>query len=205
MHLLLAGFLFLAPIAPLNPMEQDTLPSMAIHVSAGLNGPNGIVTAGPTIASRLEFLVAHPFVVRLSAQGDLQKVRSAQYPDGDLWSMKFGFEGFYYRGTDRLMGYIGAGAVFAVHSFNPEDRVLDSLNSLYGYTDIGMDSRFGYRIFLGMRFKKHYSLEVAVTEESPDFTFTGTYEGNTTSRSRDGTRTSAFSVMLGMTFPILKH
>ena len=52
------------PIAPLNPVAEDTLTATNIHISAGVTTPNGVLSTGPEISVKYEMLAVHPMVVR---------------------------------------------------------------------------------------------------------------------------------------------
>ena len=201
---LLAGWLCL-PLAPLNPLEQDTLASMNLHVTAGVASPNGVVSAGPAASVKYEMLVVHPFVLRGGVDFRYGKTVSPLFPRGRLFSGTFSLEGFYYRGTDHLLGYIGLGAIYALHSFSSDPTTADSLRAFESVSSVGIRPRLGYRLTLGLRFKKSYSLEVAITELRPDFVKHGSYAGGVTSTHREETRTGGFRVTVGYLFQLSRR
>jgi hypothetical protein len=199
--LLLATWLTL-PIAPLNPVKEDTLSDMSVHFTAGLSNPNGIVTAGPIFSVNYEMLVLHPFMVRGTVDFRYGRMRSNLFPQGHLWSTMLGADAIYYRGTDYLTGYIGFGFVYAFHNFVPFDATADSLRVNEGVVDVDMKQKWGYRLILGLRYHKSYSLEVGVVELEPDFRITGADSNSMETRSYQTTRTGSFRITLGYLFEI---
>ena len=199
--LLMTSWLCL-PIAPLNPVEEDTLASISLHFTAGLSNPNGIVTAGPMVSAKYEMLAIHPFMVRGTMDLMYGRVTSNLFPKGHLWSMMFGADAIYYRGTNHLTGYIGLGIVYAVHHFDPFDGTADSLLAYERITRVDLKQRFGYRLTLGLRYHKSYSLEIGVVELKPDFKKTGMDGHGRETRSYETTRTGSFRITLGYVFEI---
>ena len=115
------------PLAPLNPVEEDTLASSSLHFTVGVAKPNGIVTAGPLVSAKYEMLVLHPFVVRGTIDFKYGRVTSHLYPNGHLYSTLLGLDAIYYRGTKYLTGYLGLGPVLSFQSFKWFDQTADSL------------------------------------------------------------------------------
>ena len=199
--LLLASLLYL-PIAPLNPVAQDTLPSLAFHFTGGVAGPNGIVSAGPELSAKCEMLVLHPFVVRGTVDLRYGQTTSNLFPQGHLYVTTVGADAIYYRGTHFLTGYIGFGFLYAFHRFDSFDRTADSLYASEGVADVQIDPQNGYRLILGLRYRRNYSLEVSVSEVRPDFRKIGVGEDGSEVRSYQATRTGSFKVTLGYIVPI---
>jgi hypothetical protein len=200
-ELLLAGWLC-APLAPLNPLEQDTLPSQTIHITVGMAGPGGIVSTGPELGFKYEALVIHPFVLR--GGGDLKYARTTSnlFPKGNLYSAALSCDALYYRGTNRLTGYVGIGAVFAASHFVSSSTTADSLLQHEHVTSVDMRPKLGYRITLGLRVHRWYSLELAITEIRPDFVKHGVGPNGVTSRLLESTRTGGFRFTVGRVFPV---
>jgi len=190
------------PLAPLNPIEEDTLAPMNLHFTAGLANPNGIVSAGPVFSANYEMLVIHPFMVRSSVDFRYGRMTSNLFPKGHLWSMMVGVDAIYYRGTHFLTGYIGLGLVYALNHFSPFHDTADSLLQSEGITAVDMQANTGYRLVLGLRYHKSYSLEVSVVELRPDFRKTGSDGSGMEVRSYQTTRTGSFRVTLGYLFEI---
>jgi len=199
--LLLTALLYM-PLAPINPVDQDTLPSLALHLKAGMAGPNGVVSVGPDVSAMLEMLVIHPFVVRGTLDGRYGQVKSALFPNGHLYTASCGADAIYYRGTNRLTGYFGIGYFYTVHHFSPFRRTADSLMVNEGLSSVDVQPKFGYRLILGLRFSRIYSLEISVDDLHPDFKMTGIAAEGVESRSYKTTRTGAFRVTLGYVLPI---
>ncbi len=199
--LLMASWLCL-PIAPLNPIEEDTLASINLHFTAGVANPNGIVSAGPVVTAKWEMLAVHPFMVRGTTDFKYGRVTSHLFPQGHLYSMMLGADAVYYRGTNHLTGYIGFGIVYAFHHFASFDTTTDSLYRLEEVTTVDVEQAFGYRLTLGLRYHRCYSLEIAVVELKPDFKKTGRDPVNREFRTYQATRTGSFRVSVGYLFEI---
>lgn len=199
--LLLTALLYM-PLAPINPVEQDTLPPLALHVQAGMAGPNGVINVGPEASAMVEMLIIHPFVVRGRLDARYGQMKSSLFPKGNLYTASLGADMFYYRGTNQLTGYIGFGAFYTVHHFSPFTRTSDSLLTNEGYTDVDIQAKAGYRLILGVRFSRVYSLEVSVDDLHPEFLMTGERANGVESRDYKTTRTGAFRITLGYVLAI---
>ncbi len=204
--LLLLGWLSL-PLAPLNPIEQDTIAAMNLHLSAGVTSPNGIVSASPEMSIKYEFRPAHPFIVRTEADFRLGSVgtlfwpagneRQAMYLEGSYRSALLGLDILYYRGTDRLTAYLGAGIVQSFNEFDADQKSRDLLRSRYGIDQIDMSQRVGYRFTLGLRFHRTYAFEVAITQMEPNFVFGRDFGDGTFSKETVPTQFSSFRFTFG--------
>lgn len=204
--LLLIAWLSL-PLAPLNPVEQDTIAGMNLHLSAGVTSPNGIVSAGPELSLKFELRPAHPLVVRTELDLRFGAVGTRFFPGGsnnpsmyltgNYQSALTGVDLLYYRGTDRLTAYLGLGLVYAFNRFDPSDESLALLRADYGVDDIDMSQKLGYRLTLGLRFHKAYAFEIAVTQIKPDFVFGRDYGNGTYSKEYFPTQFSGFRFTLG--------
>ena len=122
--LILATILSL-PMYPLNPIEQDTLNFTNLHISAGIAGPAAMISPGPEISIKYEQLYDHPFLFRASMDYRYGRIESEQYPEGAVHRNKFILEAIYYRGTDDMTAYIGAGPVIEFNSLD-EDFSINS-------------------------------------------------------------------------------
>jgi hypothetical protein len=212
LELLLAGWLCL-PLAPLNPIQQDTLDQMALHGFAGMHTANATVATGPELGLKYEVLAVHPLLLRCGMEYRFGQLRSATVPDGDLHQFNFSADAIYYRGTNRLTGYVGIGVVFNYGAFNALPSVIDSL--MQGYLDddplnpvieagVGVEAKLGYRITLGLRFRETTSLEICITEVRPEFTYRQTYASGARSESHENFRNNSFSVTVGYIVPLLR-
>lgn len=199
--LLLVTWLAL-PLAPLNPTEEDTLASMSAHFTASVTAPNGIVSAGPELSAKYEMLVVHPFVVRGAVDLKYCRTVSELFPKGQLLSLPLSLDAFYYRGTDRLTGYIGFGGMYTINSFSPNASTIDSLMQHQSVNDVTMRNEFGYRLTLGLRYKKVYSLELSISEVYPDFVLHGRDPEGGETRSHMTTRVGGFRLSIGYLFTI---
>ncbi|MEW5795519.1 MAG: hypothetical protein AB1772_04080 [Candidatus Zixiibacteriota bacterium] len=190
------------PLAPLNPIEEDTLAPLNLHFTVGVANPNGIVSLGPVMSASCEMLVVHPFMVRGTVELKYGRITSSVFPTGHLWSVLMGGDAIYYRGTDHLTGYIGAGAVFAAHSFRSFAETADSLFLSEGVTDVDIKQQWGYRIILGLRYHRSYSLEIGVVELRPRFMKVGSDGAGGEHRSYQATRTGSFQITIGYLFEV---
>lgn len=186
----------------MNPIEQDTLPEYSMHFSIGITSPNGIVSAGPQFSVSYEMLVVHPLIIRGGMDYNFGEMRSRQYPRGGLHANLLSLELLYYRGTDHLTGYIGGGALYASHWFSPFDHVSDSLMESERVTDVNFNGVFGYRLTLGLRFKKSYSLELGLFELYPAVVKQGITLENLESRTQANVKTGSFRLSIGYLVPI---
>ncbi len=202
MHALLLTTWLCLPLAPLNPITEDTLAPINLHFTAGVSGPNGIISVGPMMSGNVEVLVIHPFMIRGTVDLAYGHTRSNLFPKGRLWSMTVGGDAIYYRGTNHLTGYVGAGGFLATHSFSPFRETADSLNFYDGITQVDLQQAWGYRLILGLRYHRSYSLELAVSEVSPEFKKTSRTENGGETRSYEATHTGTFRITLGYLFRI---
>lgn len=202
LNALLMTYWLCLPLAPLNPIQEDTLLPLSLHFAVGVSNPNGIVTAGPLLAANCEMLIIHPLMVRGTAEFKYNQVSSHLFPRGNLWAGMFGVDAIYYRGTNFLTGYIGGGAVYALHNFRPFQATADSLFLTEGITAVDMRPEWGYRLILGLRYHKSYSLEISVVELRPKFIKIARDNLGGEARSYQTTRTSSFQFALGYLFRI---
>ncbi|MBK7141618.1 MAG: hypothetical protein IPH75_06020 [bacterium] len=204
--LLLVGWLSL-PLAPLNPVAQDTIAAMNLHVTAGITSPNGIVSASPEISFKYEFRPAHPLIVRSEVDFRFGSVGTRFWPDGKEQPAMY-LEGnyrtallaadlLYYRGTDHLTAYLGVGIVQSFNEFDADQLSRDILKSQYDIDKIDMSQKIGYRFTLGLRFNRSYAFEVAITQMEPHFVFGRDYGDGTYSKEEVPTQFSSFRFTFG--------
>ncbi len=161
--LLMAAMMSL-PLYPLNPVEEDTLATINAHISMGFRAPTDVVSAGPELSAKYELLVMHPVVMRTSVDYKYGELTSKQYPRGPLHAVSVALEAFYYRGTDELTGYVGAGALFSYFAFDPNSYASDSLRSNFAIREVDIGAAPGFRITLGLRYESVYAMEFTITE-----------------------------------------
>ncbi|MBD3404405.1 hypothetical protein GF420_16055 [candidate division GN15 bacterium] len=201
--LLLAGWLAL-PIAPLNPVVQDTLDNMALHVTAGVNTSNGIVGTGPDLTVKYEMLAVHPIILRGGLDYRLGRVRSSLYPDGTFHQGLFVLETIYYRGTNHLTGYLGLGMAWGFGHFVPTAMTEQRLFEEDQTYDIDVGTDLGYRITLGLRYQRNFSLEIAITELKPSLVYHSRPEPGVDRIRRETFRNNSFRLSVGYAFTLLK-
>jgi hypothetical protein len=187
---------------PLNPTEVDTVSSMNMHITAGVNGPSSVLSMGPEVTLKYEYRLTHPFILRTSLDYRYGKVSSILLPDGELHRGMISLEAIYYRGTDRLTGYIGTGFVAAFSSFKHNKTPQDVVLNIDDGTEISISNAYGLRFTFGLRAKKVYSLEVGITEISPDFVFHKDLGNGRYSEIRENFRFNEFKISLGYLFPL---
>lgn len=202
MTALLFAALMSLPLYPVNPTEQDTLNVMNVHITAGVDGPNGVVSTGPELSLKYEMLLFHPLVIRPSLDFQFGSVKGAVFPHGDLSTVTFAAEIFAYRGTDHLTGYLGTGLTYSNFFFSAADRTADSLYDNYRVTDVDLDPTLGYRFTMGLRYRRVYSAEFGVTEIRPQFVFRSKISESQYSQYAQKARMSIVRFTLGYLFPL---
>ncbi|RME23591.1 MAG: hypothetical protein D6800_09625, partial [Candidatus Zixiibacteriota bacterium] len=161
-HVLLTAWLAL-PIAPLNPIKEDTVAAANLQLTFGTVTPNGVVSAGPEFTIKYELRYVHHFITRAAVEYHFNELTSRLYPRGNINNFSFAGEGLLYHGTNKLMGFIGFGGVLSVNTFNPWPTTMSTLKS-ENVTDISLRPALGYRFIFGFRWRKKYALEFTVTE-----------------------------------------
>jgi len=179
--ILLASLLTL-PLYPLNPVEEDTLSVINIHFTAGINGPNSFGPVSPEISIKYETLIKHPIVLRASSEYKYGTVNSKFYPNGHLHGITFSLEVFYYRGTDNLTAYLGLGPLLGLNRIlgpllglnrmTMYKSTRDSLQTNYNIIDVSVRPAIGYRISMGIRYKRTYSIELSLSQAEPKLVYT---------------------------------
>lgn len=172
MHALLLASLLSLPIYPLNPVAEDTLALRNLHLALGVASPNNVMDAGPELSARFEFLVVHRFILRSAFDYRYGKVTTNLLPNGRLHSSTISIEALYYRGTDHLTGFFGWGLVYVFSNFRISGQAADSLRSNFGITGVRVKENVGYRLTLGLRYRKAYSFEIGITELKTAFVYT---------------------------------
>ncbi len=206
MHLLLLASLLCLPIAPINPVEEDTVSSINFHVAAGVTTPNGVVGAGPELSARYELRMTHPLVVRCAVDFKYSETNSHLFPKGELLTSTVAVDLLYYRGTRHMTGYVGIGGLFAHNNFSAFKKTSDSLMFYEDVESVDVTDELGVRITLGLRFHEWYSFEIAVTEVRPRFVKNrSSIDGDHYSRDYLDTRMGGFRVSVGYLLPILRR
>ncbi len=194
--LLFTCFLTL-PLYPLNPVEQDTLAMINLHVTAGFNAPNRFGSISPELTGKYEMLFKHPFVLRAACDYRYGTVSSVLYPHGNLHSVTVSLEGLYYRGTNTLTGYVGLGPLVGFNYLSLSTRSADSLRANLGITGVRIRPSLGYRLTIGLRYHRAYSLELSVSQLRPTFVYTSRFSPTTYSETTDKVRLSDVRLTLG--------
>lgn len=202
MSALVLAALMALPLYPLNPTQQDTVNHMNLHFTVGFNGPSSVVSGGPEITTKWEWLISHPFIIRTAFDYRYGSVSTSTFPDGKMHRGLLSAEIIYYRGTDRLTGYLGAGPVYSMNGFSIADDAADSLNENFGTTDVSVSDVLGFRITAGLRILKSYSIEVGITEIRPKYMYTRQLTPERYAISSEQFRFNDFRVSVGYLFTL---
>jgi hypothetical protein len=164
------------PIAPLNPIEEDTLAAMNFHVAAGMTTPNGVLPMLPEVTFKYEALILHPLIARASLDYQYGHLKSKVLPRGSLHQGTLSLVALCYRGTDKLTGYIGLGPIARFGHVSLASAERNAGWSYEGLTvdqiaDADLKPGFGYRLIFGLRYRKTFSLEVIISEVSTNFVY----------------------------------
>jgi hypothetical protein len=214
MHMiaLVALYLSAAPLAPLNPLEQDTLPAECFHVSAGVAAGNGVFSTGPEMSAMFEIRPIHPMLVRWELIGRVGSAGIRIWPsgtgispfvaNGSFQSATLGVTALYYRGTTKMTAYIGMGAVYTMAHFAAGSASRSSLSRDYGVNSVSLNPTFGYQLLLGLRYRKSYTLEIGVIELRPDAEYRGSLVNSGYFTGSDQTRLGGFHISIGRIWTI---
>ncbi len=199
---LLITWLTAAPLYPLNPVEQDTVNYMNLHFTAGLCGPNHISSAGPIVSVKYEYLLHHPFIVRSSFEYGFSRMQTRLYPKGDFHNTTYAADFLYYRGTNRLTGYLGLGFVFSKNYLQLDKEVADSLWRTEYVTAVSMPLHIGYRLTFGLRMNQFFSIEVIITDVRPKLVTTSSYPNNEIGIRKEEVRIQTVRLTFGYLIPL---
>ena len=124
------------------------------------------------------------------------------FPDGNLDAVTLSLEGLYYRGTDKLTGYIGAGILYDKRFLRLSDTAEDSLWSEERISDYKLLGHLGLRVTLGLRFGRDLSLELAVSEIRPRLYVKRLLSENVFSEADEQIRLHTVRLTLGYLFTL---
>lgn len=201
---LIITWLAAAPLYPLNPIEQDTLNNMNLHITAGLRGPSHISSAGPIFSVKYEYLLHHPFLLRTSFEYGFSRMQTLLYPKGDFHNTTYATDFIYYHGTNRYTGYLGIGIVLNKNYLQLDKEVADSLWQAEQITSVSMSLHLGYRLTFGMRMNKDFSIEVIITDVRPKLLMTSTFPNNEIGIQREEVRIQTVRLTFGYLIPLKK-
>ncbi len=197
MYSLILTSLLSLPIFPLNPTDIDTLNSMNFHITVGLSGPSDIVSMGPEITLKYEFLFYHPIVFRTGVDYNKGRVTKLSFPNGDFHGFTTSAEILYYRGTDRMMGFLGMGVVYNKSYLNMDGNVADSVFAAESISDVYLEGRAGFRLIFGLRKSRLWSFEIRMTDIRTHLVYQRNLGAYRYSIQREPVRLSDFRITLG--------
>jgi outer membrane protein W len=146
--------------------------------------------------------VDHPIVVRAAVDYKYGDITTRLFPAGNIHTAVTSVEGLFYRGTDKLTGYMGAGIVYSYNYFKLTSTAADSLLVNHAISDVRIKNTFGYRITLGMRIHRSYAIEFAITEVRPDFVYTSRMSPSQYSEVAERTRLNDVRLSFGFLLPV---
>ena len=202
MHALLLVTLLSLPLYPVNPIQQDTLATMNVHVTAGVTAPNGVLNTGFEVSSNLEMLVVHPFVIRGSLDYRYGKTMARRYPDGVVHGTTASIEAVVYRGTNQMTGFVGLGAVYSKYFMHLSQPAADSLMTHEDIYGVYVEPALGYRFMAGLRLRSAFSIELSVTSISTDFLYRKSLGPNRYRQWRQPAKFRDFRVSFGYVLPL---
>lgn len=197
---LLCASLLTLPLYPLNPTDQDTLSAQTVRIGLGMNGPNTYAKVSPEINLKYELLIQHPVVVRMGVDYRPTFMNSKQHPDGVLHTVTFSSDIIYYRGTDHMTAYIGIGPTLSVYDMSLDKSAADSMYAFHSITDVRVRTAPGYRISLGLLYRRVYSLEISFAQSKPKFIYTSDLPGGGFAENGISTKVGDIRVTLGYLF-----
>lgn len=197
--LLCASFLAL-PLYPLNPTAQDTLSAQTLRFGFGFNGPNNYANVSPEVNLKYEMLVQHPVVVRGGVDYRPTFMSSKVHPDGVLHTVTFSADIIYYRGTDNMTAYIGIGPTLSLYDMSVDKAAADSMYLYHDITSLHVRTAPGYRISMGLLYKKVYALEISFAQSKPKFIYKSDLPNGGYSESAIFTKVGDIRVTLGYLF-----
>jgi len=197
MYSLILTSLLSLPIFPLNPTEIDTLNSMNFHITAGISSPSDFATMGPEFTLKYEFLFYHPIVFRTGVDYSFGRVAKLTFPKGDVQNFTTSVEILYYKGTNRMMGFLGMGVVYNKSYVNMDGSVADSMFAAENISDVYLEGRAGYRFIFGLRKSRLWSFEIRMTDIKTKLVYQRNLGPFRYSLERIPVRLSDFRISLG--------
>jgi hypothetical protein len=191
------------PLAPLNPIEQDTVAQANLHLTAGITTASRVVHGGPELTVKYEMLAHHPWIIRAGFDYEFGSTKANLVPDGTLHQATVSLVALYYRGTNHLTAYIGGGPMYRFGDLKLTSEAADELLATESIADVDLKADFGYQLILGLRYLRVFSLEIGVSEFRTDFEYTRQFSPGVTSHSRERAELSNFRVTLGYLIPII--
>ena len=190
------------PVFPLNPTQNDTANSMNLHFTAGVVSPSELISIGPEMTLKYEFLYSHPFVLRTGLDYRFGRMNQLKYPQGDYHGFTFSAEWLYYKGPHRMKGFVGAGVVYNYSLVETDKRAADSVLAAEQISDVRIDPRLGYRIIFGVRRSELWSFELRISDIRTNLVYQRDLGPNRYSLEKQRIKLSDIRVSLGYLLPL---
>ncbi|HOP07244.1 MAG TPA: hypothetical protein PLF13_08135 [candidate division Zixibacteria bacterium] len=190
------------PIWPVNPVKQDTAAFLAMEVTTGIIAPNGISATSGNLSTKLEMLIAHPFLIRAEVDYSIGSVMANRIPSGIIHGPTYGVQLVYYRGTNRMTGTVALGPVITTGMFRLSSAAADSLATNYNINDLSIRPAIGYRATFGLRIRRTFVIEVSLTSMLTDFVYREDLSPGRYTEITQEERQNDFRVSFGFIFDI---
>ncbi len=202
MYGLILSSLLSFPVFPLNPTNNDTVSTMNFHFTAGVVSPSELISVGPELTLKYEFLFSHPFVLRTGLDYRFGRMNQLKYPKGDYHGFTLSAECLHYRGSHKMKGFAGAGVVYNYSQVSPDSRTADSIMVNEQISDVRIDKHLGYRIIFGVRRSDMWTFELRVTDIRTKLVYERDLGPNRFSLEKQSVKLSDIRVSFGYLLPL---
>jgi hypothetical protein len=190
------------PIIPITRPVYDTAQDASIHLYGGLHSPNRDLRTGFETGAKFEYLVVHPYIMRLGLDYSQANITDPFVPSGIKSSWTFSTDAMVYIGSDGIISYLGVGATYGINAIDLDNSARDSLKTNLDIDVVSLSNNFGYRVFLGLRFDERVVFEMSFQQSNPEYIYRRRLTPDTFSEQRfDGTFSVA-RVSLGYLIPL---
>ncbi|MFQ5607568.1 MAG: hypothetical protein ACE5GA_06445, partial [Candidatus Zixiibacteriota bacterium] len=107
-----------APIVQVPPEVFDTAHDLSLGLYTGIQSPNRDLRLGFEVGARVEYVIAHPYILRFGVDYSEANVTDPFAPRGDKNSVNLSADALVYRGRDGVISYLGFGLAFGVNSID---------------------------------------------------------------------------------------
>jgi len=98
---------------------------------------------------------------------------------------------------------IGFGLIWTMYDLKLSGSAADSLRTNFNVTEVRLKSAPGYRIIMGLRFGRAFSLEISTTDVRPDFVYRRALGENSYALQHQDARFHDFRVSFGYLIPLM--